>query len=264
MRVHVALSFLCVISAYAQDSPKPVIALVTNAFKVPGLGALGVGRNTWIAIYGTNLAPVGHTRTWQSSDFANGQMPTELDGVKVTFSGKSAYVYYISERQLNVLAPPEIDLPSVSVQVTNNGIASDAVLTLSYAVDPAFFAFVGPLQWQYVVARHLDGSLVGPTDLFPGLTTPAKPGETILVAGNGFGPTSDPLIPGSPTQSGTVLTLPRIRVNYADATISWAGLIGPGVYQLNLVVPPSTMDGLAPLAVLGGNGQLFLFLAVQR
>ena len=36
---------------------------------------------------GTLLAPAGDTRIWQASDFANGSMPTALDGVSVTVNG---------------------------------------------------------------------------------------------------------------------------------------------------------------------------------
>jgi uncharacterized protein (TIGR03437 family) len=44
---------------------------------------------------------------WQGSDFTNGQMPTQLDGVSVTVNGKPAYVYYISPTQVNILTPPD-------------------------------------------------------------------------------------------------------------------------------------------------------------
>jgi hypothetical protein len=34
-------------------------------------------------------------------------MPTNLDGVSVTVKGKTAFVYYISPTQLNILTPPD-------------------------------------------------------------------------------------------------------------------------------------------------------------
>jgi hypothetical protein len=34
-----------------------------------------IAPNTWVAIYGMNLAKAGETRTWMGSDFVNGQMP---------------------------------------------------------------------------------------------------------------------------------------------------------------------------------------------
>jgi uncharacterized protein (TIGR03437 family) len=38
------------------------------------------------------------------SDFVSNKMPTQLDGI-VTVSGWSAYVYYISPMQINILTP---------------------------------------------------------------------------------------------------------------------------------------------------------------
>ena len=44
--------------------------------------------------------------TWSKApEFADGKMPTELNGVSVKVNGKPAYVYYISDTQLNVLTP---------------------------------------------------------------------------------------------------------------------------------------------------------------
>jgi hypothetical protein len=45
----------------------------------------------------------GDNRSWQSSDFVNNQMPTQLDSVGVTMNGESAHVGYISFNQINVL-----------------------------------------------------------------------------------------------------------------------------------------------------------------
>ncbi len=58
-------------------------------------------------VKGQNLSKAGDSRTWQSSDFVNNTMPTKLDGVSVTVNGKSAFVYYISPTQVNILTPPD-------------------------------------------------------------------------------------------------------------------------------------------------------------
>jgi uncharacterized protein (TIGR03437 family) len=65
-------------------------------------GSSSIAPNTWVAIYGANLAPVGDSRAWQTSDFINGQMPSKLNGVSVTVNGKAAIVYYISPTQINI------------------------------------------------------------------------------------------------------------------------------------------------------------------
>src|SRR5690348_3430298 len=57
-------------------SSAPVISKVANA---EGESPT-IAPNTWVEIKGTSLAPAGDTRTWQESDFANGNMPGQLDG----------------------------------------------------------------------------------------------------------------------------------------------------------------------------------------
>ena len=66
-----------------------------------------IAPNTWVEIKGVNLAPSGDARIWQGSDFVGNLMPTQLDKVSVTVNGKSAFVYYISPTQINVLTPPD-------------------------------------------------------------------------------------------------------------------------------------------------------------
>jgi hypothetical protein len=39
----------------------------------------------WVAIKGTNLAPPGDSRIWAASDFVDNVLPSQLDGVTVTF-----------------------------------------------------------------------------------------------------------------------------------------------------------------------------------
>src|SRR5690348_1404202 len=105
-------------AAWAQNGP--VISLVANA---EGESPT-IAPNTWVEIKGTRLARAGDSRTWQSSDVHNNQMPVSLDGVSVTVNGKAAYIYYISPAQVNVLTPPDALPGTVLVQVTNNGQAS--------------------------------------------------------------------------------------------------------------------------------------------
>jgi uncharacterized protein (TIGR03437 family) len=210
------------------------VGLMSNAF-----GNIQVlAQNTWMIIKGTNLAP--DTRTWQASDFVNGQLPTSLDGVSVTLNGTSAYVYYISPTQVNVLTPPNLAAGEVSVQVDNNGSKSAIAYVQAQQYSPTFFEFgAGP----YVVAVHLNSGDVGPTSLYPGLTTPAQPGETIVLFANGFGPTSTTLVTGSETQSGSLPTLPVVTIGGIQATVEFAGLVSPGLYQFNVVVPSNAPAG---------------------
>lgn len=213
----------------------PTITLVANAEGE----APTIAPNTWVEIKGSNLAPAGDTRIWLASDFVNNQMPTQLDHVSVTVNGKPAYVYYISPTQVNILTPPDAISGSVQVQLTNNG-ASAAYAVQAQPISPSFFNINGG---SYVLAVHADYSVVGPASLAPGVTTPARPGETIVLYANGFGPTTTPVVSGSTTQGGTLSPLPVIQIGGLGAVVQYAGLVMPGVFQINVTVPAATPDG---------------------
>ena len=198
-----------------------------------------IAPNTWIEIKGANLAPSGDTRIWQGSDFVGNQMPTQLDGVSATVNGKSAYVYYISPTQVNVLTPPDAMQGPVQVTVTNKGATSASFTAQAQPLSPSFFEFSG----GYVIGSHLNGSLLGPTTLYPGSSTPAAPNELVVLYANGFGPSSVPVVSGSSFQSGILTTLPVIQIGGITATVQSASLISPGLFQLNVIVPAKAPDG---------------------
>jgi uncharacterized protein (TIGR03437 family) len=214
----------------------PTITLVANA---EGENP-AIAPNTWVEVKGANLSRSGDSRVWQTSDFAKNQLPTNLDGVSVTVNGKSAYVYYISPTQINILTPPDVMTGLVAVVVTNNGAISASYTVQAQATSPSFFLFNGG---PYVAATHVSGALLGPASLYPGSTTPAQAGETVVLYANGFGPTSVPVVSGAETQSGILSPLPVITIGGIAATMSFAGLVAPGEFQFNVVVPASAPSG---------------------
>jgi uncharacterized protein (TIGR03437 family) len=230
-----AIAFPEAIKQAHQELTPSAIFLVANA---EGESPT-IAPNTWVEIKGFNLAPAGDSRIWANSDFTGGKMPTQLDGVSTTVNGKSAYVYYISPTQVNILTPPDPMSGSVQVQITNNGTTA-SYTAQAQGLSPSFFVFNGG---PYVVATHSDGSLLGPAGLYPGSTTPAKPGEAVVLYANGFGQTSTPIVSGSIMQSGSLAPQPVIKIGGTTATVQFAGLISPGLFQFNVIVPPNIPDG---------------------
>jgi uncharacterized protein (TIGR03437 family) len=88
-----------------------------------------------------------------------------------------------------------------------------------------------------------NGAYIGPATLYPGLTTPAKPGETITIYADGFGATNSPVQTGSVTLSGVLTPLPAVTIGGVPATVQFAGLVGPGEFQFNVVVPAGLDNG---------------------
>jgi uncharacterized protein (TIGR03437 family) len=227
----------------------PVTYTVQNAPVIPAISPNGVvngaslgaaiAPGTWVSLFGVNLSAT--TRPWRDADFVNGKLPTALDNVSVTIDGKSAAVAYVSPTQLNVLAPDDTATGLVNVQVKNAAGSSDTSLVLLQTAAPAFFQFRGG-NTAYAAGTHADGSYLAGTALvqsgIPG--TPAKPGETIVLYGTGFGATQPSISATALVPAPLPLANPadlRIRIAGVDCPIAFAGLITPGLYQFNIVVP---------------------------
>ncbi len=213
----------------------PTITKVANA---EGGESTIIAPNTWVEIKGSGFGSTA--RIWQNSDFVGNKLPTSLDGISVSMNGLAAYVYFISSGQINVLTPPNLGAGPVQVQVTVGSVQSVAFASQAQAQSISFFVFNGG---PYVVATHLSGALIGPTSLFPGLTTPAKPGEQIVIYTNGYGATNPGVVAGSLTQSGNLPTLPPLTIGGVGANVSFAGLISPGLFQFNVMIPSTLPDG---------------------
>ena len=232
-------------------------------------GGSGVAQNSWIEIKGIGLAPSDlgpGGLTWSTApEFASGKMPTQLRGVSVKVNGKPAYVYYISPTQVNVLTPLDNTLGSVPVQLTNGSSTSASFAVNVKNAAPAFLLMGAS---SYIAATHVDGSLLGPASMsVPGYTfTPAQPNETIILYANGFGLPSTTLIDGSASQFGALPALPVIQVGGATATLTFAGVVSPGLCQFNLVVPANAAigDNMVTAAYAGLTTPAGARITVQR
>jgi uncharacterized protein (TIGR03437 family) len=223
----------------------------------------GFAPGSWVTLVGAELA--GLTREWKTEDFAGGRLPEQLDGTAVLFDGKPGFVAYISPGQVNVLAPDVTPGP-VTVKVIRDGVESEPVLAEARTMDPAFFLWAG----RYVVATSLDfRTLLGPEGLFPGVPVrPARPGETIVLWGTGFGPVNPPAPTGRPIEGEHRLVhTPEVTVGGLRADFV-GGALTPGavgLYQIAIRVPADAPAGELPVvaAVQGASSPDKVFLAVR-
>ena len=224
---------------------------------------------TYIEIYGANLAR--DQRTWAGSDFNGINAPTSLDGTAVTVGGQPAFIYFISSGQVNAFVPGGVSGPQPVVVTTANGTSAPFVLSVN-PVEPGWlappsFAVNGK---QYVVAQFADGTYVLPPGAIAGVPSKrAKAGDTVLIYGLGFGPTTPAVTIGQETQTATQLAAPfQVMFGSTPATtVSYWGLVAPfvGLYQFNVVVPSVPSNDLTPISfTLGGMpGSQTLYTAVQ-
>jgi uncharacterized protein (TIGR03437 family) len=236
----------------------------------------GVAPGSWIEIYGTNLAP--DTRGWTNADFNGIAAPTTLDRTTVTIGGQGAFIDYISPTQVNAQVPGTVGLGPQPVTVStasgnSNAYTVNVNLQQPGLLAPPEFKIVGK---PYVAALLTDNTTyVFPTNSFAGISSrPAKPGETIIIYGIGFG-----AVPGSPpgqeAEAANGLTLPLSPKFYfggTQAVVQFAGLVANqvGLYQFNVIVPNIPNNSAVPLTFtvnINGTdvaGTQTLYTAVQN
>jgi uncharacterized protein (TIGR03437 family) len=201
-----------------------------TAASTPG-GFPDIAQNGWIEIKGTSLAPPGTRPNGMTWDKA----PS-----------------FVSSNQVNVLAPLDETTGPIQIVLTSGGVSSAPFVVNLRAAAPTF-PLVG--STKYVVATHADYSLIGPVSLSsPGYAfTPARAGETVILYAFGLGLPATPLVNGASTQSGSLPALRRVQVSGATAAVSFAGVISPGLYQLNVTIPLNVASG--DTLTLTYNGQ---------
>jgi uncharacterized protein (TIGR03437 family) len=250
----------------------PLPILVTQVVSASDFGGFStVAPGSWVEIHGTNLAP--DTRSWLGSDFTGNNAPTSLDGVKVTAGGQAAFVEYISPTQVNAQLPSNVPTGGAVQLTVNNGTSTSAPVNITVSATepgllaPASFLIGGK---QYVVAQFTDGTYVLPTGAIAGVASrPAKPGESIVIYGVGFGSVT-PSIPAGQivTVSNQVSAPFALLFGQTQAQLPYSGLAPNfvGLYQFNVVVPAVPDNNLVPLTfTLGGvAGTQTLFTAVHQ
>ena len=111
-----------------------------------------------------------------------------------------------------------------------------------------------------LAVRPSDGAVLSSS------STPARPGDWVELFGTGFSPVSLPVPPGA-IYSGADDTASPVKVTIGGmpATVEFAGLVGAGLYQINVQVPNGLAIGLYPVVgnVGGVSTQLNAMLAIQ-
>ncbi len=74
-----------------------------------------------------------------------------------------------------------------------------------------------------------------------------------MLFGTGFGPASSPIPDGQTITTSIPLTGVTITVGGAPAQVTFAGLVMPGLYQFNVVIPAATANGDAQVVATVGS-----------
>jgi len=164
-------------------------------------------------------------------------LPTRLADIEVTVAGTLAPLYFVGERQINMLVPsnaPTSGVAEVEITKVSTGQVLASGPVPMAPVSPGLFTADGTGNGA-LAALNEDGSVNSPTN-------PIGRGKVIVLFGTGMG-----VIPGAPPDgqapTGPVNAPfpPRVVINnfVPDDHIIYAGLAPglPGVWQLNIRVP---------------------------
>ncbi len=197
----------------------------------------GVAPAAWISLFGTNFST--GTTALSGSDLRDGYLPATMAGTSVLINGKPAYMYFVSPTQINVQAPSDTATGSVTVTVINGAGTNSTTATLK-AVLPGLFT-----SSNYVLAvRTKDATIIN------GTGDTVHPGDALELYATGMGETTTAIPPGL-VFSGAYPTTntPTVTIGGKDAAVSFSGLVGPGLYQINVTVPTGLAAGTYPVIV---------------
>ncbi len=192
-----------------------------------------------ISLFGTNLA------TTTASD---NSLPTTLGGVTVTINGENAPLDYVSPTQINVTVPIDISSSVASIQVINSIGSSNIVSNFVGESQPGIFNSASSVISGVPAIQHgADYSMVTSS-------SPAQPGETILLYLTGLGTLS-----GQNASNTYYVYFDSTdgSGNSTQATVSFAGsqsTVGGG-YQMNVVVPSGLTSGEYFVDILGPDSE---------
>jgi uncharacterized protein (TIGR03437 family) len=202
-----------------------------------------------ITLRGTGLGPATATIGLPGPD---GLLPTQLNGVQVTFDGVPAPILYAQAQQVNVQAPFELLQSSTKIQVSYNTVTTNPTTVAVQSAAPAIF-HVDPTSSQGAILNQ-DNTSNSPSN-------PAPRGSYVSVYGTGGGLTSPAVVTGGyapPAQNvflqPTLVLLgpiPQIQANVVYA--GSAPTLQSGVFQLVFQIPANAPSGNVQINITMGH-----------
>jgi uncharacterized protein (TIGR03437 family) len=193
------------------------------------------------ATFTAGIAPGGIV-----SIFGSGLAGPGTDTV-VDFDGTAAGVIAASAFQINAVVPAGLTPGTHVLRVRSAFGAAQQSVDVA-AVAPAIFLIGNPPAGAVV---NQDGTLNGPSN-------PLVPGQALVVYATGLGTVQ---AQGTLSVAAAPVT---VVLNGLELTPFYAGLTSgfPGLYQVNVLIPPSTAPGLALSLSLKEGGQASNTIAV--
>jgi uncharacterized protein (TIGR03437 family) len=246
-------------------STAPVITAVQDA----GSYTSNLAQGCMFVVKGSNLSASGYT----AFNFPLPTQSTGSDKAQITFTptaggnGTQAYLIYTYNQggvnQLAAILPSTLAVGNYNVTVTASGATSAPFQTTVAAIKPELFtgdasgsglALVQNVvsASQYDVNRFTTGSVGGTT------ISPAKPGETLVAYGTGFGGVTGGDNVASPGVDLTKSANAQVIVGGMTIPALYVGRVASlaGLDQVNVTLPANVPTGCTVSFQVSSNGKL--------
>ena len=235
---HIAATFI----GRARVAPAIATAGVVNA--ASGEADRGFAPGSYVSIFGRGLSEV--TRVFSTS-----YLPLSLAGVSVSFEHLPARIHFVSDSQINVQIPWELQGVSTARMKVSLGGASSALVNVPIAShSPALFEYTDASGRRHAAAVNETGVV--------GQANAARRGGIVSLYANGLGPVDDHPASGDAAPSDTLVltrTTAVVTIGGRPAEVLFSGLApgSVGLYQLNVRIPPDVLPGSQPVQITVGD-----------
>jgi uncharacterized protein (TIGR03437 family) len=225
-----AVSGLTPVALWGAAPSYSAATIVNSGSFAPG----ALAPNTLITIFGTDLSFSRAAANLEA--VSSGFLPTELAGVRVLVASTPAPLFYVDDKQINLLVPSYLRPGDTKLVVLRQSIAGPEVAITIGESAPALFR-----AGDFAIATHADSSVIT-------ADSPAHPGEIVVIYATGLGAVTQELPINSAPQ--TALPIRRLAdfrllldgVAVDPANIFYVGITprSRGLYQINVALPEST------------------------
>jgi uncharacterized protein (TIGR03437 family) len=195
-------------------------------------------------------------------------LPTELNGVEVRVGSQNAYIAYAGPTQVNFLLPSNVPAGLQNVELTTPLGNMQSAVQIN-PVAPGLFAY--QLNGKSYPSALIAGMpiYVAAVGALSGSTSrPATAGDFVELYGTGMGPTNPAAPDGvvfAQAYPAANLAAFQVTIGGIPTTVTFAGLVGPGLYQLDIQIPPGLSSGDQPLTLtvngVAAQGNLLLTIS---
>jgi len=190
-------------------------------------------------------------------------LPTSLLGASVFVNSLRAPLFYVSPQQINFQIPYELPAGRATIRVDRDGLPSTTqnLPAPVQSVSPGILT-VNQVRTGPGIVVHADSNQLVSAE------SPARAGENLAIYAVGLGALQTPIASGAAASGPNETVTPvQVTIGGVRAALAYAGLTQgyPGLYQVNIQMPPGVRSGsaVAVVATVGGVASNPATLAVE-